>query len=100
MRLAPIQASVQAYETRLREWLGRDLVAKDLALKHEYMRRNPFRFLRATCWRWAERARELCPDLAGAPPVLAIGDCHIENFGIWRDAESRLVWGVNDFDEA
>jgi hypothetical protein len=32
--------------------------------------------------------------------VLAVGDLHIENFGTWRDAEGRLVWGVNDFDEA
>ena len=23
----------------------------------------------------------------------------MENFGTWRDAEGRLVWGVNDFDE-
>jgi len=32
--------------------------------------------------------------------VLTVGDIHIENFGTWRDAEGRLVWGVNDFDEA
>jgi hypothetical protein len=31
---------------------------------------------------------------------MAVGDLHLENFGIWRDAEGRLVWGVNDFDEA
>jgi hypothetical protein len=24
----------------------------------------------------------------------------VENFGTWRDAQGRLVWGVNDFDEA
>jgi hypothetical protein len=32
--------------------------------------------------------------------VLGVGDLHIENFGTWRDIEGRLVWGVNDFDEA
>jgi hypothetical protein len=32
--------------------------------------------------------------------VLAVGDLHVENFGTWRDAEGRLVWGVNDIDEA
>jgi hypothetical protein len=32
--------------------------------------------------------------------VLAVGDLHVENFGTWRDTEGRLVWGVNDFDEA
>jgi len=29
-----------------------------------------------------------------------VGDLHIANFGTWRDAEGRLVWGVNDLDEA
>ena len=29
-----------------------------------------------------------------------MGDIHLENFGTWRDAEGRLIWGVNDFDEA
>src|SRR6185503_7911742 len=31
---------------------------------------------------------------------LAVGDLHLQNFGAWRDAEARLCWGVNDFDEA
>ena len=44
--------------------------------------------------------REVCPDLAPAPQVLAVGDLHVENFGTWRDIEGRLIWGVNDFDEA
>jgi hypothetical protein len=29
-----------------------------------------------------------------------VGDLHIENFGTWRDIEGRLIWGINDFDEA
>ena len=32
--------------------------------------------------------------------MLSVGDLHLENFGTWRDADGRLVWGVNDFDEA
>ena len=32
--------------------------------------------------------------------MLAVGDIHLENFGTWRDDDGRLVWGVNDFDEA
>src|SRR6185369_3033583 len=51
-------------------------------------------------FRWAERWPIVCPTLARAPRVLGVADLHIENFGSWRDAESRLVWGVNDFDEA
>jgi hypothetical protein len=41
-----------------------------------------------------------CPEAAKAPQVLGVGDLHVENFGTWRDAEGRLVWGVTDFDEA
>ena len=31
---------------------------------------------------------------------MSVGDLHIENFGTWRDTDGRLVWGINDFDEA
>jgi uncharacterized protein (DUF2252 family) len=95
-----IKASAKAYEAWLRTALGDDLVAADLTEKHDKMRAGPFPFLRATYWRWAETVLETCPDLASASPVLAIGDTHVENFGCWRDAEGRLVWGANDFDDA
>lgn len=97
---ASIKASVKAYETWLGAALGGDRVEADLAEKHDKMRDGPFPFLRATYWRWAETIFEVCPDLASAPTVLAIGDTHVENFGCWRDAEGRLVWGANDFDDA
>jgi hypothetical protein len=97
---ASIKASTKAYEAWLAAALGGDLVEADLAEKHDKMRKGPFAFLRATYWRWAETILETCPDLASAPPVLAIGDTHVENFGCWRDAEGRLVWGANDFDDA
>jgi hypothetical protein len=93
-----IKKSTRRYE----EWLSSqlDVVEADLALKHQLMAHDAFRFLRATFYRWAETFIELCPDLASASKVLAVGDLHIENFGTWRDAEGRLAWGVNDFDEA
>jgi hypothetical protein len=28
-----------------------------------------------------------------------VGDLHVENFGTWCDHESRLAWGINDYDE-
>ena len=95
-----IHQSVKGYEGWLRRQLGREFVEKDLAQKHDKMRESPFAFLRATYWRWAETILEICPDAASAPQVLAVGDIHLENFGTWRDADGRLVWGVNDFDEA
>lgn len=84
------------------DWLGRrtDLVKKDLRLKHANMKAAVFPFLRATFYRWAQIWPKVCPDLAKSPHVLAVGDLHVENFGTWRDAEGRLIWGVNDFDEA
>lgn len=84
------------------QWLGRrtDLVKKDLLIKHSNMKAAVFPFLRATFYRWVQVWPNLCPDLAKAPHVLAVGDLHVENFGTWRDVEGRLIWGVNDFDEA
>jgi hypothetical protein len=84
------------------DWLGRhtDLVKKDLRPKHANMKAAVFPFLRATYYRWAQVWPKVCPDLAQAPRVLAVGDLHVENFGTWRDVEGRLIWGVNDFDEA
>jgi hypothetical protein len=84
------------------DWLGHhtDIVKKDLHLKHTNMKAAVFPFLRATYYRWAQIWPKVCPELAKAPHVLAVGDLHVENFGTWRDAEGRLIWGVNDFDEA
>jgi len=95
-----ILASNAAYETFLRAELGHELVEEALAEKHAEMAEDPFSFLRATYFRWAETVLDLHPELADAPVVLAVGDIHLENFGTWRDAEGRLVWGVSDYDEA
>ena len=82
-------------------WLGHrtELVKQDLRTKHASMKTGVFPFLRATYYRWAQLWPQVCPDLAKAPQVLAVGDLHVENFGTWRDVEGRLIWGVNDFDE-
>src|SRR5258708_15844410 len=63
------------------------------------MAADTFSFLRATFCRWAEQGPQALPALAEAVRVLAVGDLHVENYGTWRDAEGRLVWGVTDFDE-
>ncbi|WP_395397469.1 DUF2252 family protein [Novosphingobium sp. BL-8A] len=97
---ASIAVSLNQFESWMRDKLGDEIVESDLDEKHRKMRKGPFPFLRATYWRWAEGILEVCPELADAPTVLAIGDTHLENFGTWRDAEGRLVWGANDFDEA
>ena len=73
---------------------------RQLLFKHDLMKENVFAFLRATFYRWIQLWPEICPNLDSAPTVLAVADLHVENFGTWRDAEGRLIWGVNDFDEA
>jgi len=87
-----------AYE----KWLAAELkiVPADLKLKHQLMATAVFPYFRATFYRWAQLFPDVCPEFAKAPPVLAVGDLHVENFGTWRDVEGRLVWGINDFDEA
>jgi Uncharacterized protein conserved in bacteria (DUF2252) len=94
--------SFRSDNTEFERWLGLhcDVVRPDIARKHQRMRENAFVFLRATYFRWARRIETICPTIADAPSVLAVGDMHLENFGTWRDADGRWVWGVNDFDEA
>ena len=83
-------------------WLATqcDVVKSDIDYKHKRMKKTAFIFLRATYFRWARKIGDWCPELMDAPRVLSVGDLHLENFGTWRDADGRLVWGVNDFDEA
>jgi hypothetical protein len=93
-----IQQATQQYEAWLADRIT--LVGADVELKHQRMAESPFPLLRATFYRWVQRWPEICPELAAAPVVLSVGDLHVENFGTWRDAEGRLIWGINDFDEA
>lgn len=83
-------------------WLGEHVRLRrdDLDFKHQQMAADTFSFLRATFYRWSELWAEELAELTDAPRVLAVGDLHVENYGTWRDIEGRLVWGVNDFDEA
>jgi hypothetical protein len=76
------------------------VLKSDLRLKHEQMKESPFGFLRGTFYRWAQLWSSVSTDICGAPKVLAVGDLHVNSFGTWRDAEGRLCWGVDDFDEA
>lgn len=87
---------------RYEAWLANQVrvFRTDLKAKHKLMAEDGFSFLRATFYRWAQLFPALCPKLARAPKVLGVGDLHVENYGTWRDAEGRLVWGINDFDEA
>jgi len=93
-----IAKATKKYETWVAQYVP--LVVDDLEFKHEQMRAAEFAFFRATFYRWVQRFDKDTVASSHAPEVLAVGDLHVENYGTWRDAEGRLVWGVNDFDEA
>jgi hypothetical protein len=93
-----IEGLTASYEAWMRSCTS--VLQSDLRSKHEQMKETPFGFLRGTFYRWAQLWPSLCADLCSAPKVLAVGDLHVNSFGTWRDAEGRLCWGVDDFDEA
>jgi hypothetical protein len=97
-KLPDIVTATEQFE----KWAARhvNLIRSDVERKHANMAIAPFPYFRATFYRWAQWWPIVCPELSRAPQVLAVGDLHIDNFGTWRDLEGRLIWGVNDFDEA
>ncbi|MFO1418080.1 MAG: DUF2252 family protein [Methylotetracoccus sp.] len=95
-----ILSSTREYENWLAE--KTDVSERALKRKHRKMAASAFAFLRASFYRWVERWPEICPELAARDRdvLLCVGDLHTENFGTWRDSRGRLVFGINDFDEA
>ncbi len=93
-----IEQATVSYENWMRSCTA--VVVSDLRSKHQLMKESPFLFLRGTFYRWAQQWPSICTDLCSAPQVLAVGDLHVNSFGTWRDAEGRLCWGVDDFDES
>jgi hypothetical protein len=93
-----IVQATRSYES----WVAQhtDVVRPDVREKHRLIAESPFVFLRGTFYRWVQQWPIVCASLVECPRVHAVGDLHVENFGTWRDAEGRLVWGVNDLDEA
>lgn len=92
-----IRTATRSYEDWMRD-CG-PVIQRHLQHKHAKMKEDPFQFLRGSYYRWAQIWEEICTECAQAPRVLAVGDLHVDSFGTWRDAEGRLCWGVDDFDE-
>ena len=93
-----IRQATASYETWVISHTSVDRQA--ISYKHKQMATALFPFLRATFYRWVQIWHEAAGEAAVAPSLLAVGDLHLENFGTWRDIEGRLIWGINDFDEA
>lgn len=71
-------------------------VASLVPLRNARMVASPFAFLRGT-------ARLMASDLSAMPrtglDVMAGGDMHLANFGLFASAERNLIFAINDFDE-
>jgi hypothetical protein len=93
-----LKRATDGYEKWMKECTA--VIDSDLRLKHVQMKESAFLFLRGTFYRWAQIWPAVGGELSRAPKVLAVGDLHVNSFGTWRDAEGRLCWGVDDFDEA
>src|SRR5580704_1228529 len=93
-----IETVTASYEAWMRSCTK--IIAADLRSKHKQMEKSSFGFFRGTFYRWAQLWPSVCAHQCAAPKVLAVGDLHVNSFGTWRDAEGRLCWGVDDFDEA
>jgi hypothetical protein len=93
-----IHAATRSYERWMHD-CG-PVVERHLQQKHAKMKQDPFQFFRGSYYRWAQTWAEACSECANGPVVLAVGDLHVDSYGTWRDAEGRLCWGVDDFDES
>jgi hypothetical protein len=93
-----IKVATRSYEAWMHD-CG-PVVERHLRLKHRKMKEDAFQFFRGTYYRWAQTWREICPECVAAPNVICVGDLHVDSYGTWRDAEGRLCWGVDDFDES
>lgn len=84
----PIELLVESNRTR---------VAELVPLRYARMSASPFTFLRGA-------AVLMAHDLASSPSteleVRLCGDAHLGNFGVFASPERRLVFDLNDFDEA
>jgi uncharacterized protein (DUF2252 family) len=66
-------------------------------LKFEKLATSPFTFLRGTA---DLMYRDFHGTDADKSIVLCVGDVHLQNYGVMEADNGKLVWGINDFDEA
>jgi uncharacterized protein (DUF2252 family) len=86
-RADPVDILKRQENTRVKELLP---------IRHARMLEDPFAFFRGT-------AAVMASDLSALPisgtAVVACGDAHIKNFGVYASAERNLIFAINDYDE-
>ena len=71
-------------------------IPKLVPVRYGRMLANPFAFLRGAA---AIMANDLSPLPISGKPVVACGDAHVRNFGVYASAERNLIFAINDHDE-
>lgn len=74
-----------------------NMIPELLPLRHQRMIANRFSFFRGT----AElMEHDLKHQHQSHLPIIICGDAHVNNFGFYASPERKLLFGLNDFDEA
>lgn len=76
---------------------NRTRIPELIDLRRERMAVSPFTFYRGTA---LIMAHDLSKQAITGTPLIICGDAHINNFGLYASPERRLVFDLNDFDEA
>ena len=86
-RKDPVSIIMEQDQTRIQELVP---------IRHARMLTSSFAFLRGTAKIMIE---DIGKQTISKIPVLANGDMHVSNFGIYASAERNIVFSINDFDE-
>ncbi len=76
---------------------NRSRIAELVPVRMGRMLQSPFAYYRGTA---AVMAHDLSGDPHTGQMVVACGDAHISNFGLYASPERRVLFDLNDFDEA
>ena len=92
-----IAPPVRADPVELLKKSDQDRIPELLPIRYGRMRQFPFAFFRGSAMVCAaDRAATFSTQIL----VQACGDCHAANFGGYASPERRLLFDINDFDEA
>lgn len=89
--------AVERDPVKLVESQNSNRVQELISLRKERMSTSPFTFYRGSA---ILMAHDLARQAATGYHVVICGDAHLNNFGFYASPERRLVFDLNDFDEA
>jgi len=93
----PDVVDAAALVTQALQWQDGGLSAEGKREKHDRLSSSVFSFFRGTARLYFARTT---PRDRSLPRPLLCGDPHPENFGVMQGTDGKLVFGLNDFDEA